>query len=139
MSDEIASAALQRVLGINKSVLSELAQRGIVKRGSKRGSYRLEASVNQRRHAPSTQRAREATKGTAGMRIRLMLSLGIVLGVAPFAQAQDVGDVPMGEIGDPQAGFEYAQATCAPCHAIGEEKSPNPKAPTFKGAQIRRA
>ena len=68
------------------------------------------------------------------MRMRLMLSLGIVLGVAPFAQAQDVGDVPMGEIGDPQAGFEYAQATCAPCHAIGEEKSPNPKAPTFKDA-----
>ena len=66
------------------------------------------------------------------MRIRLILSLGIVLGVAPLAQAQDVGDVPMGEIGDPQAGFEYAQSTCAPCHAIGEEKSPNAKAPRFK-------
>ena len=66
------------------------------------------------------------------MRIRLILSLGIVLAVAPLAQAQDVGDVPMGEIGDPQAGFEYAQATCAPCHAIGEERSPNPKAPSFK-------
>ena len=45
MSDEIASAALQRVLGI-KSVLSELAQRSIAKRGSKRGSYELEASVS---------------------------------------------------------------------------------------------
>ena len=56
--------------------------------------------------------------------LRLILNLVIVLAVAPFAQAQDVGDVPMGEIGDAQAGFEYAQATCAPCHAIGEEKSP---------------
>jgi hypothetical protein len=37
MSDEIASAALQRLLGISKCVLSELAQRGIVKRGDKRG------------------------------------------------------------------------------------------------------
>jgi mono/diheme cytochrome c family protein len=48
------------------------------------------------------------------------------------ADAQNVGDVPMGEVGDPQAGFEYAHSTCAPCHAIGEEQSLNPKAPRFK-------
>jgi mono/diheme cytochrome c family protein len=66
------------------------------------------------------------------MRLWPVLSLAMVFGVAAFAQAQEVGDVPMGEIGDPQAGFEYAQATCAPCHAIGEEQSPNPKAPRFK-------
>ena len=35
----------------------------------------------------------------------------------------------MGEIGDPQAGFEYAHAVC---DAISQEKSPNPKAPRFK-------
>jgi mono/diheme cytochrome c family protein len=68
------------------------------------------------------------------MRIRLILSLVMILCGAAFAEAQDVGDVPMGEIGDPQAGFEYAQTTCAPCHAIGEEKSPNPSAPSFKDA-----
>jgi terminase small subunit / prophage DNA-packing protein len=46
MKDEIASAALQRILGINKSVLGELAQKGIIVRGEKRGSYALQASVS---------------------------------------------------------------------------------------------
>jgi hypothetical protein len=35
---EVTSAALQRLLGINKSVLNDLAKRGIVLRGKKRGS-----------------------------------------------------------------------------------------------------
>jgi hypothetical protein len=48
------------------------------------------------------------------------------LGALFTAQAQNVGDVPMGEIGDPQSGFEYAYSTCAGCHAIGEEQSLNP-------------
>jgi len=56
----------------------------------------------------------------------------MVLGAGGVAQAQDVGNVPMGEIGDPQAGFDYAHATCAACHAISEEKSPDLKAPRFK-------
>ena len=72
------------------------------------------------------------------MRIRLILSLGIVLGLAPLAQAQDVGDVPMGEIGDPQAGFEYAHAVCAACHAISQEKSPNPRRQPSRTPQIHR-
>jgi len=46
MKAEIASAALQRLLGINKSVLGELAQKGIIVRGEKRGSYALQASVS---------------------------------------------------------------------------------------------
>jgi cytochrome c len=66
------------------------------------------------------------------MQIRFVLSLVMLLSAITVAPAQDVGDVPMGEVGDPQAGFEYAHATCAPCHAISEEKSPNPKAPRFK-------
>jgi mono/diheme cytochrome c family protein len=56
----------------------------------------------------------------------------MMLGAIAVAEAQDVGDVPMGEIGNPQAGFEYAHATCAACHAISEEKSPVPNAPRFK-------
>jgi hypothetical protein len=46
MSDEITAAALQRLLGINKSALSELVKKGIVQRGKKRGFYKLESSVS---------------------------------------------------------------------------------------------
>jgi hypothetical protein len=42
----VTSANLQRSLGINKSLLSEPAQKGIVVRGEKRGTYRLEPSVS---------------------------------------------------------------------------------------------
>jgi mono/diheme cytochrome c family protein len=37
------------------------------------------------------------------------------------------------EPGDPRAGLAFARANCAECHAVKatEEKSPNPKAPTF--------
>lgn len=66
------------------------------------------------------------------MRLRLVLSLAMMLSATAVAEAQDVGDVPMGEIGDPQAGFDYAHATCAACHAISEETSPVPNAPQFK-------
>jgi cytochrome c553 len=69
------------------------------------------------------------------MRLRIILSLMMCLGGLFAAQAQDVGDVPMGEIGDPQAGFEYAHSTCAGCHAVGEEQSPNRNAPRFKDGQ----
>ena len=66
------------------------------------------------------------------MRIGLVLGLAMVLGAGGVAHAQDVGNVPMGEIGDPQAGFDYAHVTCAACHTITEEKSPGLKAPRFK-------
>jgi phage terminase Nu1 subunit (DNA packaging protein) len=46
MDTEISATALQRLLGINKSVLSELARDGIVVRGEKRGTYKLETSVS---------------------------------------------------------------------------------------------
>jgi mono/diheme cytochrome c family protein len=64
--------------------------------------------------------------------VAAMLAPALRGGLTIPAFAQDVGNVPMGEIGDPQAGFEYAQTNCAPCHAIGEEKSPNSKAPRFR-------
>jgi mono/diheme cytochrome c family protein len=65
---------------------------------------------------------------------KIVIGLVMMLCTAPVAQAQDVGAVPLGEIGDPQAGFDYVHSTCASCHAVGEEKSPNPKAPSFKEA-----
>ena len=44
MDNTVSAAA--RLLGINKSGLGELAARGIVKRGQKRGTFELEASVS---------------------------------------------------------------------------------------------
>jgi mono/diheme cytochrome c family protein len=36
------------------------------------------------------------------------------------------------DIGDPQAGFDYAQRVCSTCHGISAEKSPLAKAPRFR-------
>jgi len=44
--DEIASVALQRLLGVSKVALNDLAKRGIVQRGERKGSYDLQASVS---------------------------------------------------------------------------------------------
>lgn len=46
MDGEITSTSLQCLLGIGKSVLSDLVADGIVVRGEKRGTYKLEASVS---------------------------------------------------------------------------------------------
>ena len=46
------------------------------------------------------------------MRMWLVLGLGIVLGLATLAQAQDVGDVPMGEIGDPRRALICSRGLC---------------------------
>jgi hypothetical protein len=40
-----STAALQRLLGVSKPALTELAARGIVQRGERRGTYRLKALV----------------------------------------------------------------------------------------------
>jgi hypothetical protein len=45
MGNTISTAALQRLLGVGKPALSELAVRGIVHRGEKRGTYLLEGFV----------------------------------------------------------------------------------------------
>jgi mono/diheme cytochrome c family protein len=37
-----------------------------------------------------------------------------------------------GQVGDPQAGFEYAKRVCSVCHGISEEQSPMPKATRFR-------
>src|ERR1700687_237376 len=46
MEGEITSAAMQRLLGVNKVALNDLAKRAIVKRGERKGTYDLEASVS---------------------------------------------------------------------------------------------
>ena len=70
------------------------------------------------------------------MHLRLILSLFILLSGSLAAVAENVGDVPKGEIGDPQAALEFARSTCAVCHGIEEEQSLNPKAPRFKDVAI---
>ncbi|MGB6969450.1 MAG: cytochrome C [Methyloceanibacter sp.] len=66
------------------------------------------------------------------MRLGLMLAAVALIGTGAAVEAQDVGNVPVGEIGDPQAGFEYASANCGGCHAISQEAAPDPKAPRFR-------
>jgi hypothetical protein len=46
MDSDISSSGLQALLGINKVALNDLAKRGIVERGDKRGFYKLEASMS---------------------------------------------------------------------------------------------
>jgi mono/diheme cytochrome c family protein len=36
------------------------------------------------------------------------------------------------DVGDPQAGFEYAKTYCSGCHGISAEQSPVPKATRFR-------
>jgi mono/diheme cytochrome c family protein len=55
----------------------------------------------------------------------LLLSLALVLAACPRALAA-------GDVGDPQAGFEYAKQVCSSCHGISAEKSSVPKATRFR-------
>ena len=57
--------------------------------------------------------------------MRLMIFLAVsALGAASALAAEDVGD--------PQAGFEYAQRVCSGCHGISAETSRVPKATRFR-------
>jgi hypothetical protein len=63
----------------------------------------------------------------------MWLILGLVmLGAPALAEAQDVRDVPMGEIGGSPGGLWICSYGLRRVTAISEEKSPNPKAPRFK-------
>ena len=55
----------------------------------------------------------------------LFLSFAIGLAAAPGALAAE-------DVGDPQAGFEYAKRVCSDCHGISAEKSPLPQATRFR-------
>jgi chromosome condensin MukBEF MukE localization factor len=46
MGSDILSADLQRLLGVARTALNDLAKRGIVQRGKKRGPFRLRESVS---------------------------------------------------------------------------------------------
>lgn len=68
MDDEITSWAMQRLLGVNKVTLSNLAKRDIVQRGERKGTYDLEASVGVYCHHLREQAA--GRSGEAGVTAR---------------------------------------------------------------------
>lgn len=70
MNFEVTSAALQRLLGINKSVLGELVEKGIAVRGAKRGSHRLETVTRYCAHLRDMAGARGGEEA-AQARVRL--------------------------------------------------------------------
>jgi len=55
----------------------------------------------------------------------LLVSFAIGLAATSGALAAE-------DVGDPQAGFEYAKRVCSDCHGISAEKSPMPKATRFR-------
>jgi mono/diheme cytochrome c family protein len=56
---------------------------------------------------------------------RFLLSVATALATGWAALAAE-------DIGDPQAGFDYAQRVCSTCHGISAENSPLAKAPRFR-------
>ena len=46
MDGEITSGTMQKLLGVNKVALNDLAKRGIVQRGERKGPYRLTEMVS---------------------------------------------------------------------------------------------
>jgi phage terminase Nu1 subunit (DNA packaging protein) len=61
LESEITSGAMQRLLGVKKVTLHDLAKRGIVMRGKHKGSYAVEASVRS-----YCDHLREMTAGRGG-------------------------------------------------------------------------
>lgn len=55
----------------------------------------------------------------------LLLSVAFAVTAAASAGAAE-------DVGDPQAGYEYAKGVCSVCHGISAEKSPMPKATRFR-------
>jgi phage terminase Nu1 subunit (DNA packaging protein) len=71
MDSEITSSAMQRLLGVNKVALNDLAKRGIVVRGKRRGTYALQVSVGGYCRHLREQAAGRGGKAGASARERL--------------------------------------------------------------------
>lgn len=71
MDDEITSAAMQRLLGVGKVALNDLAKRGIVKRGEGKGTYLVEPSVS--RYCQHLREQAAGRGGEAGADVRARL------------------------------------------------------------------
>jgi terminase small subunit / prophage DNA-packing protein len=71
MDTEIASGAMQWLIGVNKVALNDLAKRGIAVRGKKRGTYAVEASVSGYCHHLRDMAAGRGSEHAAEARARL--------------------------------------------------------------------
>ena len=60
------------------------------------------------------------------------LLLSLVIASLAIAVTAAPGAIAAEDVGDPQAGFEYAQQVCSVCHGISAERSPLPKATRFR-------
>ncbi len=60
-----------------------------------------------------------------------LLSLAAIAGLGLVAAA---GPAMAQETGDPMKGAQFARAACYQCHAVekGQDRSPNPDAPSFR-------
>ena len=70
MEAEIASSDLQRLIGVNKVTVANLAKRGVIVRGDKRGCYRLESITRYCTHLRE-QAAGRGGEDAAASRARL--------------------------------------------------------------------
>jgi mono/diheme cytochrome c family protein len=59
------------------------------------------------------------------MKHLLLTALGASIALAAAGASAD-------ELGDAQAGFDYAKQVCSKCHGISAEDSPLPQAPRFR-------
>ena len=50
MGKEITATELQKLIGVNKVSLADLAKRGVVTRGKTRGSYTVESATSYCQH-----------------------------------------------------------------------------------------
>jgi phage terminase Nu1 subunit (DNA packaging protein) len=68
----VSTSELQRLVGLGKPALTDLAARGIVKRGAKRGTYELEQSV--RRYVEHLRSIASARGGEDAVAVRAKLA-----------------------------------------------------------------
>lgn len=105
MNDVVTTADLCRLLGVSRETLSKLAKRNIIKRGEKRGTYALQASVS---GYSAHLRAEAAGRGgSTGADVRARL------GAAQAALTETKARQLAGELVEARS-RRYGRASCAP-------------------------
>jgi phage terminase Nu1 subunit (DNA packaging protein) len=74
MDSEITSSVMQKLIGVNKVTLNDLAKRGVVMRGERKGTYKLAPSVSGYCEYLRAMAARRGDESGAEARTRLRAS-----------------------------------------------------------------